>query len=134
MHILIFHAVDNHTNGAGIVGYRVYQDERTGGFVGLIRVKEEFLGSSQHYAGNLVQLHRQGLFRQPAVVKGEFLHCIDIYLILDIVNTRTAQIGSLLDEERFVYIHRFLVHPHYHGFEVTLHHRKIVGMYQHLSA
>ena len=99
VHLLILHPIDNHTYSTGIVGYRVYQDERTGSLILPIRVKEKLFGSGQHHARNLIELHRQCFLAQLSVVNGKMLHRIDIHFILDAVDAGTAYIGGLFDEE-----------------------------------
>ena len=62
------------------------------------------------------------------------LHRIHVHLILYRINTRTTQIGSLLNKERLIYIHRFFIHPDHHSLKVTIHRWQIVRMHQHFAA
>ena len=132
--VFVLYPVYNHADGTGVVGDGVYQDERACRLVLLIGVEEEFLCRSQHHAGYLVELHRQGFPGQLAVVDGKVLHRVHIHFVLDAVDACTAEVRGLLDEERLAGIHRLLVHPHQHRFKVAVHHRQVVRVYQHLSA
>ena len=61
------------------------------------------------------------------------LHRVDIHFIFDRVDAGTAQIGSLLDKERFIDVHRFFIHPYHHRFEVAVNDRQVVRMHQHFT-
>ena len=124
-HIFLFHPVYNHTNGTGVIGDRVDKDERSTGFVLLIRIKEQLFRCSQYHTGYLIQRKER---------HGKLLHSVHVHLVLDAINAGTAHISSLLDKEGFVHIHWFLIHPYQHSLKVTINDRQIIGMHQHLSS
>ena len=133
-HIFGFHSVYNHPHRTGVIGNGVNQNERTTSFILLIRIKEKRLGSSKCHTGNLIQLQRQILLFQFTVFNRQMLHRIHIHFILNAIYTGTSCIGGMLDKERFIKVHRLLIHPYQHGFKVTIYHRHIIGMHQHISA
>ena len=68
-----------------------------------------------------------------SIINRKVFHCVYIHLIFNRINTGTAQISRLLDKERFIDIHRFLVHPHHHCLKITVDNRQVIRMYQHFT-
>ena len=83
--------------------------------------------------GYLVELHRNIFLGQTSVFNRQVFHGVDIYLVFDAVDTGTAGIGGLFQEERFFHVHLFFVHPYEHGFEVTSNQWHVVWVYQHFA-
>ena len=120
--VFLRNRTENHADAGGVVRDGVDENERAGGFVVFIGIKEDFLGGEQRGASNLVEFK---------MVSGSALQRVHVNLIIKMVNLAAREVGRVLEIEGLLDVHWFFVHPNEHGFEGATHLGKVVGVYNH---
>ena len=104
---------------------RVNQNKSTGLPVLFISIEIKRFHRGHDHPADLIQLEMVNLL---------MFQRIDIHPVAYLINFGFGAVGVVFYIKLRVSIHRFLIHPHQHGFKMTAHLRQVIRMHQHVAA